>query len=287
MKFRPTFANETRGDSGAAAPSWQRKAVAVGTAVLLSLSPVTSAWAAPAGPVPFPTAGGATKLAAARVLAPSAAGSCQLNSPRGKVSHVVTIIFDNTHFMRDPARDGSTLVPSDLEQMPHLLNFIKQNGVLLSNHHTPLIAHTSDDIITILTGVYPAHHGVANAANSYLEYTATGLRSQSAFTYWTDLSLDGSYNLISGPVDTAHPSGVNTPAPWVPFTRAGCDVGAAAAADMEIENTGVDLTTVFGPGSPQSTDPNAFAHYEGVAIHCAANSTLCSTANGGVSDKLP
>jgi hypothetical protein len=43
----------------------------------------------------------------------------------GKVSHVVTIIFDNTHFMRDPARDGSTLVPSDLEQMPHLLNFIK------------------------------------------------------------------------------------------------------------------------------------------------------------------
>jgi hypothetical protein len=36
------------------------------------------------------------------------------------------------HFQRDPARDGSTLVPSDLEQMPHLLNFIKNNGVLLS-----------------------------------------------------------------------------------------------------------------------------------------------------------
>jgi len=37
--------------------------------------------------------------------------------------------------------------------MPHLLNFIKNNGVLLSNHHTPLISHTSDDVITILTGV--------------------------------------------------------------------------------------------------------------------------------------
>jgi hypothetical protein len=36
------------------------------------------------------------------------------------------------HFQRDPARDGSTPVPSDLEQMPHLLNFIKNNGVLLS-----------------------------------------------------------------------------------------------------------------------------------------------------------
>ena len=89
----------------------------------------------------------------------SPAGSCQLNSPRGKIKHVVTIIFDNTHFQRDPARDGSTLVPSDLEQMPHLLNFLKNNGVLLSNHHTQLISHTSDDIITILTGVYPAATG--------------------------------------------------------------------------------------------------------------------------------
>ena len=281
MTFRPNFADEKTEDSGASAWfSWRRKLLAVGTAVLLAWSPVTPALAAPAGAAP-------KHSQVTPVLAPSAAGGCQLNSPRGKISHVVTIIFDNTHFMRDPARDGSTLVPSDVEQMPHLLNFIKQNGVLLSNHHTPLIAHTSDDIITILTGVYPAHHGVANAANSYLEYTATGLRSQTAFTYWTDLSLDGAYNLISGPVDTAHPSGVNTPAPWVPFTRAGCDVGAAAAADMEIENTGVDLSTVFGPGSPQTTDPNAFANYEGVAIHCAASSTLCSAANGGFPDKLP
>src|SRR6266436_8068496 len=145
----------------------------------------------------------------------SPAGDCQLNSLRGKITHVVTIIFDNTHFQRDPARDGSTLVPSDLEQMPHLLNFIKNNGVLLSNHHTPLIAHTSDDIITILTGVYPARHGVATAANSYLEYTATGPKSQSGFTYWTDLSQDSTYNLISGPADTDHPNGVNAPAPWV------------------------------------------------------------------------
>lgn len=78
-----------------------------------------------------------------------------------------------------------------------------------------------------------------------------------------------------------------SPAPWVPFTRVGCDVGAAGAADMEIENTGVDLATVFGAGSPQTTDPSAFANYEGVAIHCAATSTLCSAANGGFPDKLP
>jgi len=287
MKFHPNRAAENREGSGASAgSSWHRKALAMGTAAVLALSPMSSAWAAPAGGAALSAASAAAKLAVATPSLTATAG-CQLNSPRGKVQHVVTIIFDNTHFMRDPARDGSTLVPSDLEQMPHLLNFIKQNGVLLSNHHTPLIAHTSDDIITILTGVYPARHGVATAANSYLEYTTSGVRSQSGFTYWTDQSLDGTYNLVAGPVDAGHPSGVNAPAPWVPFTRAGCDVGAAAAADMEIENTGVDLSTVFGAGSPQTTDPNAFANYEGVAIHCAANSTLCSTANGGFPDKLP
>src|SRR5215471_18271071 len=283
MTFRPNFADEKTEDSGASAWfSWRRKLLAVGTAVLLAWSPVTPALAAPAGAAP-------KHSQVTPVLAPSAAGGCQLNSPRGKIKHVVTIIFDNTHFMRDPARDGSTLVPSDLEQMPHLLNFIRQNGTLLSNHHTPLIAHTSDDIITILTGVYPARHGVATAANSYLQYSGANgtTQSQSGFTYWTDLSRDRTYNLISGPVGASHPNGVNAPAPWVPFTRAGCDVGAAAAADMEIENTGADLATVFGAGSPQTTDPNAFANYEGVAVHCAATSTLCSAANGGLPDKLP
>jgi hypothetical protein len=129
---------------------------------------------------------------------------------------------------------------------------------------------------------------VATAANSYLEYSGANgtTQSQSGFTYWTDLSRDTTYNLISGPVDAGHPNGVNAPAPWVPFTRAGCDVGATGAADMEIENTGVDLATMFGAGSPQITDP-AFANYEGVAIHCAATSTLCSATNGSFPDKLP
>jgi hypothetical protein len=244
---------------------------------------------APVLPAAFPSAAQAHTSAAKAQPAPAGpSAGCQLNSPKGNIKHVVTIIFDNTHFQRDPARDGSTLVPSDLEQMPHLLNFINNNGVLLSNHHTQLISHTSDDIITILTGVYPSRHGVATAANSYLEYKADGTtQSQSGFTYWTDLSRDGTYNLISGAVDVAHPSGVNAPAPWVPFTRAGCDVGAVGAADLEIENTGVDLSTVFGVGSPQTTDPNAFANYEGVAIHCSATSALCSIANGGFPDKLP
>src|SRR5579875_2534442 len=53
------------------------------------------------------------------------------------IRHVIYIQFDNVHLMRDNPN-----VPSDLEQMPHLLDFIEGKGVTLSNNHTPLIAHT-------------------------------------------------------------------------------------------------------------------------------------------------
>jgi hypothetical protein len=49
--------------------------------------------------------------------ASAASSSCQLN---GQIQHVIYVEFDNTHFMRDIGRDGSTNVPSDLEQMPQL-----------------------------------------------------------------------------------------------------------------------------------------------------------------------
>ena len=77
------------------------------------------------------------------VSAHVAESGCQLSSAKGNIQHVIYVQFDNTHFTRDNPN-----VPSDLEQMPHLLNFIEGNGVLLTNHHTPLIAHTATDILT-------------------------------------------------------------------------------------------------------------------------------------------
>jgi hypothetical protein len=195
------------------------------------------------------------------------------------IKHVIFIEFDNTHFMRDIARDGSTNVPSDLEQMPHLLNFIENNGTLLSNHHTPLIAHTSDDITTSVTGVYPSRHGVANSENSYYYYDQSGTPHRtSGFTYWTSKIGEGQYNFTSAP-------NTNAPAPWVPYTRAGCNVGAAAMSGFVLENTTTDLAAVFPHGAPASANP--FADFVGVAVHCAAGNTLCSSANGGVPDVLP
>src|SRR6202049_5094735 len=64
-------------------------------------------------------------------------------------------ILVNVHLRRDNPN-----VPSDLEQMPNLLNILQQQGTVFTNHHTPLISHTAVDIVTSLTGVYGDKFGV-------------------------------------------------------------------------------------------------------------------------------
>jgi hypothetical protein len=210
---------------------------------------------------------------------------CHLNSPNGNVKHVINITFDNTHFTRDDPN-----VPSDLEQMPHLLNFIKSNGTLLTNYHTPLISHTATDILTSLTGVYGDRHGVP-VSNTFRYYDGDDTRLGVAFAYWTAPIFDPDIAPGAPPINpkpnmlTA--DGKNAPAPWVPFTRAGCNFGAVSTANIVLENTRIDLPTVFGPGSPETQDLNAFPNYVGIAVHCAKDSPLCSEANRGRPDLLP
>jgi arylsulfatase A-like enzyme len=196
----------------------------------------------------------------------------------GGIRHVIEIQFDNVHLRRDNPN-----VPSDLEQMPNLLNFLKSQGTLLTNHHTPLISHTADDIITTLTGNYGDKHGQP-VANSYGYFKANGtVGFASSFTYWTDVAPDGAPQMID-------PRGKVHPAPWAPFTRAGCDVGAFSMANIEFENVFGDINNVFGPNSLEALEANsnfdkAVADFEGIAIHCARNSTVCGAA--GAADLLP
>ncbi|HEX8917434.1 MAG TPA: hypothetical protein VF898_02945, partial [Chloroflexota bacterium] len=202
---------------------FQRPMVRLGSAIALVML-TTAAGVAPMSRTAVPATGAL------------AAGTCSLSSPVGPVQHVISIQFDNVHFRRDLPN-----VPSDLEQMPHLNSFIQNNGVMLTNHHTPLISHTSEDILTSLTGVYPNRHGVAVGQNSY-QYYANGSPTPftTAFTYWTDTIGNGTYNMLSGAPTSAKPTGTNAPAPWVPYTRAGCDVGGVATANMELENANVN-----------------------------------------------
>ena len=220
--------------------------------------------------------------------APTAAGSDWAVRPPGKqIEHIIYVQFDNVHFTRDNPN-----IPSDIEQMPNLLNFMKDEGTLVSHHHTPLIAHTADDILTSLTGVYPDRHGQA-VANSFGFFLPTQTPSSfdgfaSSFAYWTDVvnsHTDPTYNMLTA-------EGKNAPAPWVPYTRAGFNVGAVSIANMEFENITSDISTVFGPTSSEAAEAKsnrtkATADFEGIAVHCAAGSAACSADNGGMPDVLP
>jgi len=234
----------------------------------------------------------------------STVSSCQLG-PDGQIQHVINIVFDNVHFSRDNPN-----VPSDLEQMPHLLNFLKNNGTVFSNTHTPLIAHTADDSLTIYTGLYGDRHG-QGLSNSYKTYNPDGSTDPAtSFTYWTSPIIDTKTNppfanttdtapsmVYSGQVPATGDTSTITPAPWVPFTRAGCTVGNFSTANMVLENPMVDVPTVFGAGSPEATETAGnttdpfrdvqVAEYVGEAIHCAQGAAICSSSSRPLADQLP
>ena len=123
-------------------------------------------------------------------LAPPVDASPTVSGPHcglgNGVQHVVEITFDNVHFFRDNPN-----VPSDLELMPSLMNFIQNNGVMMSNNHTPLIAHTAEDSLAIYTGLYGDRHGMP-ISNSYRTYNSDGTTNGAgSFVYWTDPNNDG------------------------------------------------------------------------------------------------
>ncbi len=218
-----------------------------------------------------------------------ASSSCHLGNG---AQHVVNIVFDNTHFTRDNPN-----VPSDLEQMPALLNFLQNNGTLLTNHQTPLISHTATDILSSLTGVYGDQMGVP-ISNSFRYYLPTNKTSLGvAFAYWTAplydptsaAGTDKTFNMLTA-------EGKNAPAPWVPFTRAGCNVGGVSTANIELENTKIDIPTVFGPTSPEAAEVAAsdrntgqpgFGDFVGIAIHCAHGNVMCASSSHARADLLP
>jgi hypothetical protein len=226
-----------------------------------------------------------------------ASNACQLGNG---IKHVIQLTFDNVHFFRDNPN-----VPSDLEMMPNLLNFFENNGTFMSNNHTPLIAHTAIDILTTLTGLYGDRQGMPGMNNAYRTYNPDGTTDPaSSFAYWTDPVFDTAGTPTPGhdtnpsmvysptpPATTNPPPAPDTitPAPWAPYTRAGCDAGYVGTANVELENTAVDIPKVFGPNSPEAqqlaADPDRFkdaevADYVGVAVHCAQGSAFCADAQG-------
>ena len=141
-------------------------------------------------------------------------------------------------------------------------------------------------------------------SNSFRYFTpAGGTRTGVAFAYWTAPLFDpaGPPFPPAGQTDLTpemiNENGKIAPAPWVPYTRAGCDFGAVATANTILENTAIDVPTVYGANSPEAIQvagdsPGAsatqsFADFVGIGIHCAKVSTVCTDANHARPDLLP
>ncbi|MBV9093356.1 MAG: hypothetical protein JO132_05700 [Streptosporangiaceae bacterium] len=259
--------------------------LAAGGALVLGLG--LGAAAAPAA-----SSAAASSAAAGSAAVSGSAASCALRAAGSPVKHVIYIQFDNVHYTRDDPN-----VPSDLEQLPNLLNFITGNGTLITHEHTPLIAHTADDIVTSESGLYGSDQGIP-VANEYNYYKPDGSTDTAgSFAYWTDPIVDYDTGLTAKPVGDSTTTligqdGKTPPAPWVPYTRAGCDFGSAAAADTELENTPPDVPLVFGANSPEAKEAEnpklqnkAAADFMGLSVHCALGSAVC--AHGSVADSLP
>jgi hypothetical protein len=228
-----------------------------------------------------------------------------LPSSHAKIKHMIYLVFDNTHYAQDRSN-----VPSDLMQMPHLLNFLKGNGSLLTNDHTILISHTAGGILSDMTGLYPDRTG-QTVTNAYGYFSATNTPAFStSFKYWTD-TVDGSDDSLPNMVGDGQQT--VTP-PWLAFTHAGCNVGGVSAANIELENNNAifttgpntgqtdpsgDMTRVFGENStewnegkasqlaPANTKQRGLAQadFVGIAIHCAKDAPLCNNSNAKPDDE--
>jgi hypothetical protein len=244
---------------------------------------VTAATGAAARP---PGGAGAARSAVGLARSPAAGQpGCALGAG-GRIRHVIYMMFDNTHYTRDNPN-----VPSDLQQMPNLLNFLTGQGTLITHEHTPLIAHTADDSVTLESGLYGAGQGIP-IANEYNYYKPGGTTDTAgSFAYWTDPIVDYDTGLAAKPVGDGTPTmiganGQNAPAPWVPYTRAGCNFGTVASANTELENTLPDVPMVFGANSPEAKEaanPNlqskAEADFMGLAVHCTLGSAVCGAGS--------
>jgi hypothetical protein len=252
--------------------SWRTALIAAAAVVCVGGATYSVAGAAPDSPA---AATGSVAAAGAR------GGSCTLDSANSQIKHMIYLQFDNVHYRRD-----ATGVPSDLEQMPNLLNFMKSNGTLFTNDHTILISHTAGGITSSLTGLYPDRMG-QTVTNSY-DFFQNGTPNfhGSSFQYWT--------SPVNNPGDTL-PNMItdnqkNTPAPWVPFTRAGCDVGGVGTANIELENNSTDITNVYGAASPEAAETPTLktTDFVGIAVHCTKGSkSVCAGNTNAKTDSLP
>ena len=140
--------------------------------------------------------------------------------------------------------------------MPHLLELHRATTARCwPNDHTILISHTAGGILSSLTGRLP------RPPRARRSRTATCARQQHrARSSSRARSATGPIrrSATHAPAEHGRPGRHRTSRrPGSPYTRAGCDVGAVATANIVLENTGTgpsgDVTKVFGNRARRSS----------------------------------
>ena len=168
--------------------------------------------------------------------------------------------------------------------MPHLLNFIRgQRHPADERPHRPDLAHRDRDP-DVADRRVPGSDGPAGLEQLPVlqDRTARPEPASRSRTGRRRCSTRPAGGQTDSTPEMINENGKIAPAPWVPFTRAGCDVGAVATANTVLENTAIDIPTVFGAGSPEASEvavesaAQAFADFVGIGVHCAQGSRVCA-----------
>ena len=153
------------------------------------------------------------------------------------------------------------------------------NGTILTNHHTPLISHTADDIITTLTGVYGEKHGQP-VANSYGFFSADGSVELREFLRL----LDGCRAQRHAADDRPGRQGAaSAMGPLHPrrLRRGWLLDGQYRVRERQWRHQ-QRLRPQLGRGAEAKANFDmAVADFEGISIHCAQGSTLCAGGQTG------
>ena len=152
-----------------------------------------------------------------------------------------------------PTSTATAQRASDLEQMPHLLDFLTRTARCFTNDHTILISHTAGGILSSLTGSIPTGTG-QTVSNSYGYFTADGDAAfTSSFKYWTS-PVDGTDDSApehdhgrreddAGALGAVHPCGLRR------RRRRHREHRAREQLDRHRAETS---TNVYGDGSPEA-----------------------------------
>jgi len=180
------------------------------------------------------------------VAAAVAIGACapQVSTePPAKPAHVLIVGLDNYHW-------------SDIQRaMPNLYGFIQKGAWTANTHHPSLPTRTAPGFASIASGQYPDRHGAI--LNSFQAPAGT---PRAGFAYWENLAKLQPPPFLSAP-------------PWIPFNKAGYDVGAVGFQGLVMENK-AEAQGYLG----KTLSDEALDGYWGLALHKKDGTTAFGTA---------